>query len=156
MKNIKAAKDNKFPEDGFYALMPRVLLRANLPNGKNVSMGGRVLLALLLSYRSLPRITVSQQNMASQIGVSRQTISKYLKELRSAGLITSHRTGSTCQVEFTSVVNIALQRCKAQFTQVINNRNEKKKVYKTSILKKDSKNNNGNKEIKEEYYEWNV
>jgi len=66
--------------------------------------------------------------MARQIGVSRQSVSKYIKELKSAGLITSHRFGNTCKVEFTSVVNVALQRCKAQFTQVNNNRNEKEKI----------------------------
>ena len=127
MTSIFKGKNNS--ENKFYALTPRSLLKAVLPNGKSVSMGARVLLVLLLSYRSLPRIMVSQQKMAIQIGVSRQTISKYLKELKNAGLITSHRTGSRCQIEFTSVVNLSIQRCKAQFTQVINSRNEKEKLY---------------------------
>ena len=119
------------PDNNYYALMPRSLLVGKYSNGKRLGMGARVLLVLLLSYRSLPRILVSQRKMARQIGVSRQTISKYLKELKNAGLITSHRTGSTCIIKFTSVVNLSIQRCKAQFTQVTNNRNEKEKLYMT-------------------------
>ena len=143
-------------DDVFYALMPRVFFTDNKFDGINpLSMTARVLFGLLLSYRNLPVICLKQETMGRKIGVSRQTISKYLKELKEAGLITSTRTKTTCQTSFTSLVNNSIKRCKAYLTEESNSRN-KDKLYKATNSKRGYKNTNGNKEIIGEYNEWNV
>ena len=128
-------------DDCYYALVPRLLFMVNKFNGeKSLWMGARVLLGFLLSYRNLPVIYLSQETMGKKIGVSRQTISKYLKELKEAGLITSSRTKTTCQIYFTPYVKNMIKHCQDTLTQVSNKRNEVKKVYKTSNSKKIYKN----------------
>lgn len=126
-------------DNAFYALVPRIFFTDDKFNGKNpLSMDARVLLGLLLSFRNLPVIRLSQETMGKMIGRSRQSISKYLKELKEAGLITTIRTKTTCQTSFTSVVNNSIKRCKAYLTQESNKRNEVKKLYKESFLKNKS------------------
>ena len=85
-------------EDGFYALMPRELLKGYLEDGTKLSMGARVLLCLIISYRGVEQIYASQAFLVSQIGVTRTMISRYLKELVDADyIIKIHRgTGKTC------------------------------------------------------------
>ena len=126
-------------DNAFYAFVPRIFFTDNKFNGKNpLSMDARVLLGLLLSFRNLPVIRLSQETMGKMIGRSRQSISKYLKELKEAGLITSIRTKTTCQTSFTSIVNNSIKRCKASLSKESNKRNKTKKVYKEPFLKNHS------------------
>ena len=118
-------------EDRYYAFVPRNLICTGIKNGNKLSMGARVLLVLLLSYRNLPKITISQSNFGNRLGVTRQMISKYLRELKIAGLITSKRTPSTCEIKFTSVVNLSIQRCKLLLTEG-NNRIKYEKLINSS------------------------
>ena len=94
-------------------------------------MGARVMLTLLISYRGMKEIYVSQSTYGKLLGVSRQTISKYLNELEEAGLIEriSQGDGKTCQVKLLPPVTNRIASCKETFTQVTNDRNEKEKLY---------------------------
>ena len=76
--------------------------------------------------------------MGRYLGRTRQTIWKWVKELKDAGLITCENTGSTCIINFTPVVTDSIQACKDYHTQESNKRNKEEKVYKTSFSKNKS------------------
>ena len=82
-------------------------------------MGARVMLTLLISYRSMKEIYASQSTYGKILGVSRQTISKYLKELEKPGFIEriSQGDGKTCIIKLLPPVTNSITSCKEYFTQ---------------------------------------
>ena len=106
-------------EDNFYALTPRILLEGKLSNGKRLSMGARVLLCLIISYKGVKELYASQATLGSQIGVTRTMISRYLKELVDADyIIKIHRgKGKTCILILHDRVYQSIERCKRYYTQ---------------------------------------
>ena len=105
--------------DYFYALMPRTLLEGKLPNGKRLSMGARVLLCLILSYRGVNELYASQTTLASQLGVTRAMVSRYLKELVDGDYIIKIQRGKgrTCILKLHDRVYQSIERCKQNYTQ---------------------------------------
>ena len=82
-------------------------------------MGARVFLTLLISYRNLKEIYASQSTFGKILGVSRQTISKYLDELEKAGFIKriSQGDGKTRIINLLPPVIKAVTACKEYVTQ---------------------------------------
>ena len=113
-------------EDGFYALMPRELLKGYLKDGTKLSMGARVLLCLLISYRGVEQIYASQAFLGSQIGVTRTMIGSYLKELKKGKLVNtiSQGKGRTCIVKLHPSVKNTIQGVKEYYTQETIPKNE--------------------------------
>lgn len=116
---VSVDKEHRNSENNYYALMPRTLLEGKLPNGKRLSMGARVMLTLLISYRSMKEIYISQSTYGKILGVSRQTISKYLNELEKPGFIEriSQGDGKTCIIKLLPPVTNSITSCKEPFTQ---------------------------------------
>lgn len=108
---------------GFYALVPRELLKDRAPNGVKVNMGARCLLCLLISFRGIEKLTISQTTLGHKIGVSRNMISKYLNVLEEAEYIVriNRGKGFTCETKLHLQVKDIIQRCKQNVTQETNN-----------------------------------
>lgn len=105
--------------DGYYyALIPRKYLRHTAPNGVKLNKGTINLFALLLTFRGMKEIRFSQTTLGKAIGVTRQMISQYLKELvRAEMIIKVNIRGETCKIDFHPDVNKSIQACKENLTQ---------------------------------------
>lgn len=112
-------KEISNPENNFYALTPRSLLEGKLSNGKRLSMGARVLLCLIISYRGVKELYASQSTLGSQIGVTRAMISRYLKELIDGDYVIkiNRGRGKTCVLKLHDRVNLCIEGCKQTYTE---------------------------------------
>lgn len=139
-------------EEG-YGLIAKKAMR-----DKNLNVVSKAIYAYLCSYAGKGKdVFPSQKLLCAELGISKNTLGKYIKELKDGGYITVEQLKEKGRfVQNIYTVNIVLSKVSGDTTKsdVSNAGNNKKKIDKTYTEKVQEETPEKTEEVKEEKKDW--